>query len=231
MPYLCEGGPHTESNIDVGRYCGIPTCGNTVRFNVGALPALPAVESFSVDGASAADTSNPSHHICGWAKQGRHGICLARVNNDRPWQRVVRRKSEDIAAGEIIEGTPVSDHEDPHWYRSLPNIIKFRTTFYYGPIDYTSVGGAPAADALQMPTTLAVPAPDRGTATEPLGLPSEGTWNIDDAFFDGALPHCLTHKPALQYCWDCLRAKRRNVNTVQGHRKEGTEGLRRHADA
>lgn len=75
----------------------------------------------------------------------------------------------------------------------------------------SSVGGVSAADAKIMPTTLAVPAPDRVAATEPLGLPSAGTWHIDDAFFDGALPHCLTHKPALQDCWDCLRAKRRHV--------------------
>lgn len=59
VPYLCEGGPHTDSNHVVERYCGITTCGHEVRFNIGATPALPAVESLSVGGASAADTSNP----------------------------------------------------------------------------------------------------------------------------------------------------------------------------
>lgn len=110
-------------------------------------------------------------------------------------------------------------------------MTNIKTTFYYVPTELSSVGGVSAADAKMVLAALAVPAPDRGAATEPLGLPSEGTWNIDDALFDGALPHCLTHKPALQDCWDCLRAKRRHVNTVQRHHQEGTEGLRRHYDA
>lgn len=166
--YLCEGGPHTDPHFGVERYCGITTSANEVRFNVGARPALPAVEPLSVGGVLAADTSvDPSQTTCEWVTQRRHGRCLAQVKMDIPWQRVVRRKAEDIKTGDIIEDTPVSDHADPYGYRKVSKRTNNKTTFYYDPTEPASVGCVPAADAKTMPTTLAVPAPDGGAATGP----------------------------------------------------------------
>lgn len=94
VPCLCEGGPHTDPNIEVERDCGITTSGNEVRFNVGARPALPAVEPLSVGGVPAADTSvDPSQTTCEWVTQGRHGICLAR---SKALQRVHRQLTETL---------------------------------------------------------------------------------------------------------------------------------------
>ena len=83
--------------------------------------------------------SLPRVHLClrkpyvnGRHKEGMDDVLLESTTTYHG-KRVVRRKTEDITTGDIIEDTPVSEHEDPHWYRNVPNIIKIKTTFYYVP--------------------------------------------------------------------------------------------------
>lgn len=212
VPYLCEGGPHTDPNVDMSRRCGIKVTGSEIKFNLNSSPAVPAISDVTV----ADDAEKDSPLMSQWTKTGKHGRYVARVTMSVPWTKVVRRTTEHLDTGNILEDIAVTDHDNPNWYRKLPKRTKIKTTFFY-PID--DVSGVTAADAGDAPTTLAVPAPTRGEISEPPDAGLEGTYELDDAFFGGALPHCLTHKPAQHDCWDCIRATRRNVKKFKGTTK------------
>jgi hypothetical protein len=208
VPYLSEGGPHTDPSLDVVKYCGVYVNGSELKVNLSCNPALPAVGSVP----AADEPEKVSSTTSLWTKTGKHGRFVARVKRGIPWERVVRRRTENLETGDLMEDVEVTDHDNPNWYRQLPKRTKIKTTFYYT----TDVGGVSAADAEDPSVTTAVPAPERGEVPDPPSPDSEGTWDLDDAFFSGSLPHCLTHKPAQQDCWDCIRAKRRNVRKFAG---------------
>ena len=198
--------------MDVSRRCGIKVTGSEIRFNLNSNPALPAISDVTV----ADDAEEDSPQMSQWTKTGKHGRYVARVKMSVPWTKVVRRKTENLETGDILEDIAVTDHDNPNWYRKLPKRTNIKTTFFYTTDDVSGVTAANVGDA---PTTLAVPAPTRGEVSEPPDSGLEGTWELDDAFFSGALPPCLTHKPAQQDCWDCVRAKRRNVKQFKGTTK------------